>query len=665
MKIKYLFFGFAAFLAVGCVNEDLNPTPTTNGVRVFADMPSTRVSFGEGDGVTHVTWQNGDVISLSTDIQSNLQYTAGVGEEGSTVTEFLPVGDNLQNNYKKVVYACYPSAVIDMENMTVPLPNTQNYNDLEFRPFVYAIDTILDDRLELHFHHPYAYLKLTFTEGILPPDTISIGAVKIASDEVIAATSGKFNFVTQAVEAAEGSKTMFIERLGGDGSGHVLKDSPYTLYVPVLPQSEGTKIAIQACYTIGTGLENCYPYYTMEKTVPVGGFQAGHVYTLTMDERDEPIGREPGIYNLDDWIALFRPGEHVDWQYVNQDGVVNIFADIDMSTVTDWSPIRYLEQITLEGNGHSIYNLNISVKNNHWALICETNYVAIRNLTIRGQINIEEVDFYGGDYGSFGVFCCFNWGGTISNCHSYVDVNSVGNDTQVGGICCYNTSIVENCSNYGNIQTSTAGGIIYSVSGNGKVVDCTNYGTLKTTKMTLSPAGDMYPLSVGGIAVDAWQGTITGCVNEGEILSDGASGNFSGICASTSESVISNCQNNGEIVGGSFAGGIIGSVRDDNLQVKDCKNAGKVTAEVAGGICGVVTRYDDVTPLTGIVISGNENAGTVTGTDMPGGGICGYLLRMDDTFDFTNNMNGGTVDGVAGTDANAVGKDDRDLPLNQ
>lgn len=619
MKIKYLFFGFAAFLAVGCVNEDLNPTPTTNGVRVFADMPSTRASFGEGDGVTHVTWQNGDVISLSTDIQSNLQYTAGVGEEGGTVTEFLPVGDNLQNNYKKVVYACYPSAVIDMENMTVPLPNTQNYNDLEFRPFVYAIDTILDDRLELHFHHPYAYLKLTFTEGILPPDTISIGAVKIASDEVIAATSGKFNFVTQAVEAAEGSKTMFIERLGGDGSGHVLKDSPYTLYVPVLPQSEGTKIAIQACYTVGAGVENCYPYYTMEKTVPAGGFQAGHVYTLTMDKRDEPIGREPGIYSLQDLIefsdATNLAADLSKWK--DQNGVINIFADIDMSAAGNWAGIHFISSDeVLEGNGHRVLNWKVEYGEGfgynygtNYGFVCNNSGV-IRNLIIG-----EGCTFSGGNMGTTeeGTVCGHNnYSGIISNCISYASVKV---DVNFGGICGYNQGVIEECSNYSNIQSGgSVGGIVCAngkLAKKGAISHCFNYGTIESG------------VCAGGISSSSDASSIVECVNEGSfVLVKGDYTSAGGICGDATGTYgsnnISGCVNKAKVSSPYYAGGIVGTCASS--EIMNCQNSGDVSGalKITGGICGI--------------ISGSSSS-------------------------ISGNTNKGTVNGVAGTDANDVGSD--------
>lgn len=615
MKTKYLFFGFTVLLITGCVNEEFKSTPSANGVRVFADMPSTRVSFTEGDAVTYATWQDGDVISLSTDAQNNLQYTAGVVGEGNGGTEFLPGGDALQNIYGKVVYACYPSAVIDMENMTVPLPNTENYNQPDFHPFVYAIDTLLSERLYLHFHHPYAYLKLTFTEGILPPDTISIGAVTITSDEVIAAASGTFNFSTQAVEVTGGSKTMLIERLGGDVSGHVLKGSPYTLYVPVLPQSEGTKITIKACYTVGTGIENCYPYYTMEKTVPAGGFQAGHIYTLTLGN-----DRKPGIYTAQDIVEIRASSPYDLAKWMDADSIINIMADIDMIGVNDWEGGSWSvpERVVFEGNNHKIFNIAMKIIGpTPYGFFGRRNYGIIRNLTLDGEITSTEDNAFGG------AFCEIN-GGSIYNCHNYVNINATGKDACFSGFCFETDGPIQNCTNYGNIKASSACGIATPFDCNqdgycGSIIDCRNYGTVEG-----SGNGERNIMSLGGISWGCY-GTITGCFNEGRII--GVGDYVGGICGSITDagSQIMDCQNTGEINcdASTTIGGIVGFIHANNILVSNCNNLG------------------DILPMRSVSI----------------GGICGTVDGVNIVL--TGNTNTGTVNGVAGSDANAIGLDNR------
>lgn len=646
MKTKYLLFGLVTLLAAGCVNEEFAPAPSTDDVRVFANMASTRVIFDEGDAVTYATWQNGDVISLSTDMQSNLQYIADVSEEGGNVTEFRPNGDALQNIYKTVVYACYPSAMIDMVNMTVPLPNTQNYDQSGFHPFVYAIDTLMDGRLGLHFHHPYAYLKLTFKEGILPSDTTSLGTVMIASDEVIAAVNGKFNFSTRAVEVTEGSKTMLIERLKDDGTIPVLKDSAYTIYVPILPQKEGAKITIKVCHAVGSGLENYSPFYENEKHVPVGGFQAGHVYTLTMNDLNEPIERIPGIYSLQDLLD-FRDARkaHADLsKWATPDSVINLYADIDMASVTDWQGMEWLHSNEVfEGNLHTISNLRVNVASENYGFF-RTNMGIIRNLTLRGEITVS------GDNLQAAAFSVSN-AGVIYNCHNYMNGNSTGRDTYLGGlsIAIQESGKIDNCYNYGNLKATCVSGF-GSVYDNSKITNCSNHGTIESN----GNATEGVYVGAAGIALSN-ASVISDCVNTGRILGNDSVFIFTGgICNTVGAGAqIINCENKGEVASAGYTGGIVSTIQRADVLVSKCVNSGSVSAwgmagGYAGGICGLAHS-------TNAIFTDNVNSGAVVADDVAGG-ICGVA---NGTEAFNNNTNSGTVNGLAGTEANSIGRDGR------
>ena len=73
---------------------------------------------------------------------------------------------------------------------------------------------------------------------------------------------------------------------------------------------------------------------------------------------------EPGIYTLDDLIA-FRDARNASedvskWR--NPEGIINLFADIDMSPVENWENISVLNEADIfEGNGHTISGLKMSV----------------------------------------------------------------------------------------------------------------------------------------------------------------------------------------------------------------------------------------------------------------------------------------------------------------
>ena len=131
----------------------------------------------------------------------------------------------------------------------------------------------------------------------------------------------------------------------------------------------------------------------------------------------------------------------------------------------------------------------------------------------------------------------------------------------VGGVVgnMENGGLIANCSCSANITDSNGnyiGGIVAQASSTAAernlIIDnCTNTGTIKTTNTNLE--GYM-PGAVGGIAGTAC------CI------------------------IIRNCINKGEVTGLKYAGGIVGSVSNQNLgssehgtEVVNCGNTGKIT----------------------------------------------------------------------------------------
>lgn len=707
MKTKYIFLTLVGLFVASCANDEYEvDTPDTDVVRVFAGSPGTRIAFDENGASTYANWEKGDLILLAAEGQ-RLEYEATTTNDEAMVTEFFPHGDALFNRDGKAVYACTFPAVVDYESaMATHLPDMSVYNLLDFQPFIYAIDTIRDGQLNLRFHHPYAYLKLTFTSAILPPDTISLGAVGIISDEIIAAKNANFYFKTQSLDVVEGSNTMLIEQLDGvAGPGPDLTKASFMLYVPILPQPEGVKIKIEARYTLGGGWENTYPYYKLEKTVPAGGFLAGHVYTLTLDKPDisslavgptsfehltsdkvratsalslkkemevsekgfcyslspeptvsdykvqsatpteefsaeitglipdsiyhvrsyaisygtvaygeETIMSSAGIYTLEDLIA-FRDArnagsEVAKWR--NPEGVINIYADIDMSSIDNWTKIDWIgagvwqeDGDRLDGNGHIISGLKMSDAgvDGHIGFVGRLrNLGSIRNLHLRaGSIEIagENIDYCG-------AICAYSDNGDISDCSSDVIIAVTNSKSVAAGICGYG-GYIERCINWGNI---TGGYKISGICGEltGVIIDCVNYGTLTSQEGTSMVSGMSYNM-YGNSSI-----SIRNCENHGTLHGEYAD-NVGGVEAFATYTRIVDCVNYGNVIGG------------DKSSV--------------GGICG--RSY-------GATLSDNRNEGDVSGPETAlVGGICGDGVIGD------NNINGGTVNGEPGTEENAVG----------
>lgn len=337
-----------------------------------------------------------------------------------------------------------------------------------------------------------------------------------------------------------------------------------------------------------------------------------------------------GIYSLADLIA-FRDarnaGKSVS-QWKNKEDVINIYADIDASSIDNWEPISviYGPSETLDGNGHSITGLKIeyvSVSSEQTKLaFIKNNSGIIRNLTIEGSYSFQEQGNGVRQRIFVGGFCYYN-GGTISNCTSEVDLLETFYDANCGadgtaGIAYMNSGVIEKCINKGEITvTSSGSGIVRDNSG-GIILSCKNFGTISYIGV---PNGDGN--SVAGIG-GCWQNAvIEDCVNYGTIKAKDIpyAGGISGGVYGT----IKGCVNEGEVIGGYKSGGIVGEAYDGSSLI-DCKNIGNV-------------RPDESIDVSGVY-----------------GGIVGSLK---DGTKYENNINGGFVEGQPGTDANAIGNDAR------
>lgn len=180
---------------------------------------------------------------------------------------------------------------------------------------------------------------------------------------------------------------------------------------------------------------------------------------------------------------------------------------------------------------------------------------------------------------------------------------------------------IESCSVSGTVQVTAnkngsyvgmAGGIVAMVQGSGTIQDCQNEANLYSKGGT-----------VGGIAGQVAETTITGCTNYGNIEGRNCLGGIVGKLDGT----ISSCVNNGTVTSNAEAeineslkedvGGIAGNATVE-AEVFDCTNNGTVTAKNCnrvGGIVGYIYAGSDVTNC--------ENTASVTGKKGVGG-VVGY-----------------------------------------
>ena len=207
-------------------------------------------------------------------------------------------------------------------------------------------------------------------------------------------------------------------------------------------------------------------------------------------------------------------------------------ADLDMASKTFGNSIGYINSSYkayyfdghFDGNNHTISNLTITSTNGYTALFGNvgngTNESVISNLTLSG-VNITRTAT------SYGAAALVGQAKKvkIENC-----IIESGTITSKGGYTA------------GFVATKASGGTLI-------ITNCVNRATIAYT-------GTSGSAITGGICAEAASGSITGCVNYGDVTS--TKGFSAGILAKGNSAVIEQCANYGDIENsGEYAAGIL------------------------------------------------------------------------------------------------------------
>lgn len=218
---------------------------------------------------------------------------------------------------------------------------------------------------------------------------------------------------------------------------------------------------------------------------------------------------------------------------------VILTEDIDLGNYL-WSPIgyntTYFYSGTFEGNYKTVKGLNINSSTGYPALIGYVLGGKIMNLTTEGNITKAKAAMIGGLAGEF----------YVENCHNKATVNGgqgtgglVGNILSVTG----NAKII-NCSNAGNVNTGSsmyAGGFAGQISGSALIENCWNSGNVTSTNGY-----------VGGFSGSLATATIKNCYNTGHVSAKGT--NVGGLVGYAQSGSITNCYNTGTMTNTNTAG---------------------------------------------------------------------------------------------------------------
>lgn len=276
-KVKYIIQILAVIIFWGCTEDEF--TGNRGDIQVVAGFATTRTTFVEDNGTIHVTWNTEDAIGLFTDEQSNLQYTAmNAGSE----TQFSATGDKLKATEEETVYAYYPYSYSE-NSQRVKLPNiaSQEYKEnASEQDFIYTSSSVTGNKLSLQFKHLFAFLKITIPMELIA-DRGENGGLYIRSSKDISCdayfdlgkeemTSEKYNDLRYRIPTDE--------VLG--------KKEEITCYIAILPQTENAEIKV---FQLNNGTINeCL----LTKHVLSGGFKAGNIYTLYLNENETEVRRQ-------------------------------------------------------------------------------------------------------------------------------------------------------------------------------------------------------------------------------------------------------------------------------------------------------------------------------------------------------------------------------------
>lgn len=289
---------------------------------------------------------------------------------------------------------------------------------------------------------------------------------------------------------------------------------------------------------------------------------------------------------------------------VDNDGAAHYILKNDITLSAPWRTMCMLDGFSgsLDGDGHTIYNLNLKTEQGMFSniaggtiknisfknvkatpnlsggILAVCNYGYIENCKIYGDVSTNKAGLFGG-------VVCENYG-QILNCDVYMNIKNNSENTSIGGICGDNCGIIMGCFYRGDIisdcENATIGGICAMSQENSYLLE--NGASINASLVSQSSyAGGICAIAEGAqIYKNAASGTIKLVAQETAYAG--------GICATLNDAIIYNAMADMQLrteAKTGFSGGIAGYITNSNLQnsysVGSLISMGNIKT---GGICG-------------------------------------------------------------------------------
>lgn len=397
-----------------CTNESI--IQTTENYRLFGHLENvSRTTFVSNDNITYTHWVEGDSIGVFASAQQNILFNA-LNSGKSTEFKTKETGLIFKDNDKIAAYYPYTDSV---KGNSIKLPVTTEMSSTDSSiSFMYGNSISCENEFNLHFNHLYAYLQIKlstqfFNDRVssLPENYIKKEGIyfEINSTEYISTSNAWFNLETNNISYSEKDVSKTIRYYCDDID--FTKTDTLTYMIPILPQVDGTKIRIYIVYPASKEGYILPIGFLNDKEVPVGGFKAGHVYTINTVDDFKPSTKQYKL--LEDFFNstnghLWRNNKNwlsdkplKEWFGLNEDYVNNTYVNkikLNRNLLTGTLPDSFVDlmdcaqYIDLSFNGMSGKIPDVIKQHNRWEEI-GWNIVS-QDTRLSDGFDLSESDLY-------------------------------------------------------------------------------------------------------------------------------------------------------------------------------------------------------------------------------------------------------------------------------
>lgn len=605
-KFLYIAALVVAGAAMSCAKQIEGPVPTDGEqlvpVEITVSLESATKTSVDGEG--KVAWSPGDSIAVSK-FENGAGIYALTTAEGGSPAIFkgeLPAGIGKVKAFYPYRYVLSNSSDA---NFKFKYPRTQagkagGVAD-NMVPMVSFTGSLSDS---LVFHPICALAKVGVKGNDIKSITLSMTPSNPSSDngylwaDAINISSDKWNTSTSKGSA---------ECVMVPESGETFAPGEYYFTIITKTTADRQFDGVKLSYLDAGG-----KVYERSSTNPIS-FQRAKIYTLPGTEEDS----YKGIFNAADLVAFadsVNAGKSIERFCIDDE--VTLQKDIDMSSVTAWTPIGNPATVTngntacsytgpsfkgvFNGNGKCIYNLKLDVtvpENGTWGLFGVLDGATVKNLALGREGDASKVSIGAAAQADAGILAGTVYNGSaIRECSNSIplDVKGTATDNKraaFGVFAGFACSADKSCSFdklRNNAPVTFAAGSNTKNGATGVIVGgiagfCTGTGSEKTVLENCENKGNLSGACGRSSGIAATMNTRTMmryCVNRGNNVNDFANGRVANLtCIMGSGCVMDDCTNYGDCITSdsqTTTAGMIALLNADDVTVTGGGNYGSI-----------------------------------------------------------------------------------------